>query len=125
MTGRRGYLTRLASQDARVHRRYAVPRLVPLTRACRHSAHRPGSTGSTGLIFSSLTTCLLPWVTGSYHIREGARVTGSCPDCPAEAASGDGFVPGLPGERVERSGGAPPPRLMAGQPAATISVASP
>src|SRR5579863_1711077 len=36
MTGSRGYLARLSSQDARVHRRYAVPRLVPLTRACLH-----------------------------------------------------------------------------------------
>src|SRR5579863_9952185 len=64
ITGSRGYLARLASQDARVHRRYAVPRLVPLTRACLHRPHSPGSTGSTGLTFSSLTTCVLPWVTG-------------------------------------------------------------
>src|ERR1700722_19833376 len=46
MTGSRGYRTSRSSQAERPHRRYAVPRRVWLSRACRQVRHSPGSAPS-------------------------------------------------------------------------------
>jgi hypothetical protein len=60
VTGSRGYLTSRSSHAARPQRRYAVPRFVCLTSACRQSAHIPGWTGRAARPAAASWSATLP-----------------------------------------------------------------